>query len=458
LPELSVEGPGELALAPLGSPPPSRPSTAVAHRRWLLDWAGRVAEFGFVQCVVQLLAGVAGILVVRTMAKEQYALYAITNQMQTACNLLADLGIGIGVRSIGGRVWQNPQRFGELVVTALGMRRWFAAFSLAACLPVAAWMLVSNGAAWSAAAVLCGVLVASVLPMLAASVHLVVPQLHGEYRRIQKLDLGNAALRLALIASLAATRITAALAAAVGAVSGWIQLAWLRRWSQEHADATAPANADDRRDLVRLSLQSFPNTLFFCFQGQVTLLILTLVGSASEIADISALGRLGVLLAVFSTTFGNVLAPGFVRCQDASRLPRLYLGLVGAVIVPLIVATLVAWFTPGPLLWLLGEQYAGLSRECGVVVLASCLTALNGVFWTLNSGRQWITFSSTLFIPLTLAAQAAFAASYDLGSLAAVAWFQVGTNLVATALLTADGWLGLSRAKSDLAPRYDESR
>ena len=56
---------------------------------------------------MQLIAGVAGILVVRTMAKEQYALYAITNQMQTACNLLADLGIGIGVRSIGGRVWQD---------------------------------------------------------------------------------------------------------------------------------------------------------------------------------------------------------------------------------------------------------------------------------------------------------------------------------------------------------------
>src|SRR4029079_14359836 len=70
LPELSVEGPGELALAPLGSsPPPPGLSTAVAHRRWLLGWAGRVAEFGFVQCLVQLLAGVAGILVVRTMAK-----------------------------------------------------------------------------------------------------------------------------------------------------------------------------------------------------------------------------------------------------------------------------------------------------------------------------------------------------------------------------------------------------
>ena len=81
------------------------------------------------------------------------------------------------------------------------------------------------------------------------------------------------------------------------------------------------------------------------------------------------------------------------------------------------------------------------------------------MLWTLNSGRQWIAFSSSLFIPLTLTAQAAFAACYDLGSLASVAWFQVGTNLVATALLTADAWLGLHRTKSDLAPKgYDESR
>ena len=217
-------------------------------------------------------------------------------------------------------------------------------------------MLATNGAAWSTAAVLCGVLVASVLPLLASSVHLVVPQLHGEYRRIQKLDLGNAALRLALIAGLAASRMTAALAAAVGAVDDWVQLAWLRRWSRDHADATAPPNAEDRRELVRLCLQSFPNTLFFCFQGQVTLLILTLVGKPAgsprcrRWADWRAAD--GVLDDIWQCVGARIRA--LPSCWP--RLPRLYLGLVAAVIVPLLAATLVAWFAPGPLLWLLLDR------------------------------------------------------------------------------------------------------
>jgi hypothetical protein len=434
------------------TPPPVGPASAVFERgRWVLRWTGRVAEFGFVQIWVQLLAGVAGILIVRTMAKQDYALYAITNQMQTACNLLADLGVGIGVRSIGGRVWQDRTRFGELLTTALGMRRWFATFALTACLPVAAWMLVSNGAAWSTAAVLCGVIVASVLPLLASSVHLVVPQLHGEYRRIQLLDLGNAALRLALIAALAASRMSAALAAGVGAIANWVQLAWLKRWSGRHADPAAAPNALDRRELVRLSLRSFPNTLFFCFQGQVTLLILTVVGNPTGIADLMALGRLSALLTVFSATFAHVLAPRFARAQDPKRVPTLYFGLVAMGMLPLAAITVIAWSFPGPLLWVLGEQYAGarMMELCPLVVLATCISALNTTLWQLNSVRQWIWYSTTFFIPLTLAGQGAFAAYYDLHDLVVVAWFQVASSLVSTALLATDGVVGLQRMRSN---------
>ena len=135
---------------------------------------------------------------------------------------------------------------------------------------------------------------------------------------------------------------TAALAAAVGAIANWVQLAWLRRWSRDHADASAPANAEDRRELVRLSVRQFPNTLFFCFQGQVTLLILTLVGNPTGIADVTALGRLAMLLTAFSAAFTNVLVPRFARCQDARRLPRLYVGLVGAAALALLPVVLLA--------------------------------------------------------------------------------------------------------------------
>ncbi len=422
------------------------PSTSGARRAWLLRWTGRVAEFGAVQVCVQVLAGLAGIIVVRTLAKEQYALYAITNQMQTACNLLADLGIGIGVRSIGGRVWQDRARFGSLVTTALDLRRWFALFSLGACLPIAAWMLAANGASWSAVAVLCGVLAASVLPLLKSSVHLVVPQLHGEYRRIQKLDLGNAALRLAMMAALAVSRMNAALAAAVGAAVNWVQLAWLERWSREHADPAAPVNAEDRRELVRLSWRSFPNTMFFCFQGQVTLLILTLVGNPTGIADVTALGRLAVLLTAFSAAFTNVLAPRFARCQDAERLPRLYVGLVGAATLAMLPVMLAGWLLPGPLLWVLGAKYEGLENACGWVVTTACVSQIAAVMWQLNVGKAWIHAQSKFFVASIVAVQIVIALCLDLRQFENILIFGLATAVAPLPIYVIDARNGLRQA------------
>src|ERR1043166_5869259 len=110
-------------------------------RQWprVKRWSLRLAEFGLVQGVVQLLTAVAGLVILRAFAKPEYALYVIVNSMQTTGNLLADLGIGIGVRSVGGRVCNERRRFGQLLNTAWGLRRRFALVSLSVTLPVTAW-------------------------------------------------------------------------------------------------------------------------------------------------------------------------------------------------------------------------------------------------------------------------------------------------------------------------------
>src|SRR5437867_497380 len=164
------------------------------------------------------------------------------------------------------------------------------------------------------------------------------------------IDSGNAALRLALIGVLAIERMNAFLALLVGVIGNWIQAILLRSWARDHSDPAAPVNAVDRRELLHLSAKSLPNAVFFCFQGQVTLLILTLVGSPTGIADVTALGRVAALFAVFSAAFASVLAPRFARCQDPERLRHLYLLLVSAAVLALLPLLFVAWLFPGPFL------------------------------------------------------------------------------------------------------------
>lgn len=419
--------------------------------RWprIKQWILRLAEFGFVQGLVQLLTAVAGLLIVRTLAKPEYVLFAIANSMQTTGNLLADLGIGIGVRSIGGRVWNDPARFGQLLNTTLGLRRQFAVVSLSVSLPIAAWMLWRNGANIPVIIGLCAVIILAVIPLLGVTAWLTSAQLHGEYRRIQKLDLGNAALRCALIGLLALTKINAILATMVGAVGNWIQAAFLRRWAREKIEVAAPPNAEDRRELLRLSKKSLPNTIFFCFQGQVTLLILTLVGNQTGIADITALGRIAMLFTVFSTMFSNVLAPRFARCQEPARLPRLYMLLVGGTLAVLAPLVLLAWLFPAPLLWLLGGKYAGLGGECVWVVAAGCVGQIAGVMWNLNSSKAWIHIQAVGYIPIILTAQVITALCLDLHQFHNVLVFNLISVAAPLTVFALDAFWGLKSAKKN---------
>ena len=90
-----------------------------------------IGNLAMVQAVVQVLGFFSGILIIRSLTQQEYAYFTIANTMQGTLNLLADIGISAGVISIGGRVWQEQHRFGQLINTGLHLRKRLA---LAACL------------------------------------------------------------------------------------------------------------------------------------------------------------------------------------------------------------------------------------------------------------------------------------------------------------------------------------
>jgi len=422
----------------------------IVRGRHLAGWAARVAKFSSLQAIVQLLMALAGLIIVRHLSKTEYALFAIANSIQVACTQLADLGIGIGVRSIGGRVWEDRSRFGQLVQTALGLRRQFALVAATICFPLMIWLLRRNGATPGATLGLCLAIAASVIPLLGSTIWSATLLLHGRYQSVQRLDLSNGVLRLAMIGGLAASRINAVLAATTGTITYIAQAIFLRSWSRDVADPSARTNPEDRRELIRLSLKSLPNTVFFCLQGQITLLILTFTRNATGIADLTALGRLALLFAVFSVMFANVLTPRFARCQDPARLRSLYLLLVGGTILTLLPVVIAAAWLPGPFLWLLGDKYSGLRAECGWVVAAGCLTQLLAVLWGLNSSKAWISIQAVGYIPTIIAAQVIAAVSLDLRQFHNVVLFTVITAAAPIPVMIADAIAGLRSAKRSL--------
>src|SRR5271165_1615610 len=100
-----------------------------------------LAEFTVIQAVVQIIGFGAGLLIVRSLPKREYAYYTIGNTMLSTILYLADSGISSALSAIGGRVWQDHQRLSSLFNTALRLRRQLGAVTVVLVVPVLIWLL-----------------------------------------------------------------------------------------------------------------------------------------------------------------------------------------------------------------------------------------------------------------------------------------------------------------------------
>src|ERR1051325_4044588 len=158
------------------------PSSMIVSRAKMLG------KFVSVQVVVQVLGFASGLLLVRSLAQKEYAYFTLANSMLGTMGILADSGVGIGLTSIGGKVWQDRQRFGQLINTALRLRRSLALIAASVVAPVLMGLLTNNGASrWYAATLTLAVLLALNYQLLAGVLD-IVPRLHSQVGRLQRLD------------------------------------------------------------------------------------------------------------------------------------------------------------------------------------------------------------------------------------------------------------------------------
>src|SRR5213082_2094562 len=184
------------------SPPILDESSSPILRR-ALHRARVVGKFAMVQAFVQIIGFGSGILLVRTLEQREYAYFTIANTMQGTINLLADVGVSIGLVSIGGRVWQDRSRFSQLISTALYLRRRLALLAMIAVTPLLYFMLAKNGASLNYTALLIIFVLIGLAIQLDVGVLGVIPRLHGDIGVIQRIDLFGAILRLTILVLLA---------------------------------------------------------------------------------------------------------------------------------------------------------------------------------------------------------------------------------------------------------------
>lgn len=416
--------------------------------RRALHRARVIGNFATVQVVVQAVSFLSGILIVRHLEQRDYAYYTIANTMQGTINVLADIGISIGLISIGGRVWQDRHRFGELINTARRLRHKMGLGAILIVTPVLYFMLARNGAPLLYSAILIAGVLGGLLAQFGVGVLGVVPRLRSDIGRIQVIDLSGAALRLVGLLALIFIFLNAGLAIAVSSAAFVAQYLLLHRYVRGVIDLQAPPNESDHRAMIGFIKNQAANAIFFCFQGQITVFLISFFArQAGSIAEVGALGRLAMIFVIINNLLTNIFVPAFARCQDRRRLRWLYFAIVGGVGLFGLAVTFGAAVVPNEFLFILGGRYQHLQRELLLMVGGSVLSAITGTFWALNASKAWIS-GSWLYIPLTLTTQVALIPFTDFSSVTGVLLFNLYSaipNLLLNAVLSLRGFRSLAR-------------
>jgi hypothetical protein len=232
-----------------------------------------IAKFSSAQIVVQGLGFVAGILTVRLLMPEQYALYTLANSLLGALCVLADSGITSGAMSQGGKVWKSPAALGQVLVTSLDLRRRFAFWSALIIFPLLIWLLRSHGAGWLEMLTL-GVLVAALFTQaVGASIYEVAPKLHQQVGSIGRIRSISNLIRILLMLGMAGFWSQAAMAL----VAALIPQAWanhaLKRLGTSTVDWNQQPDATVREETLRIVKRVLPGSIYYCLSGQLAVII-----------------------------------------------------------------------------------------------------------------------------------------------------------------------------------------
>jgi len=396
--------------------------TALPNRR-LLSWAWSGAATAAMQATVQGLGLVAGILVIRYLSPQQYAFYTIVTAGLGTMTVLTDSGVSSSVLALGGEVWQDRAQLGGVLASGLRLRRRFAYLALIVALPLLAWLLHRQGAAWGQSALIS----ASIVPLFLATVtgHLLeaVPRLRQALLPLQTVQVVANAMRIALIAFSVTFWPIAVVASLVSAVPQWWANWRLRRVADRGADWRVRADPLVEKRILRQVRRTMPGAIHYSLSGQLTVWLIALFGGSSSVAAVGALGRLTMVLAILSAVFNTLAVPRFARIPptDRSRIRRRYFQSQSLLIAVCAVPVFLLIEFPAPALAVLGPHYTGLHREVALMGIGSVAAIACGAAYTLGAARG-IVAPPALSLPYTLAGQVILVAVMPLDTVRGVIW------------------------------------
>lgn len=364
------------------------PFKTQAARVWY--WGKLISITSAAQTIIQIVGFISGILVIRFLPVEEYALYTLANAFLGTIAVLGDGGISAGVLSQGGKEWQNKKKLGAILATGLQLRKKFAIYSLLFTLPILSFLLLENGASWVTVFLIIITLIPAFYAELSDSLLDIVPKLHQDIPALQKNQVAVGFGRLLLTVSLVFLFPFTFMALIANGIPRIYGNHKLKKIATPFITPQKP-DIHVKKEIYKTVKRILPGAIYFCLSGQITIWILSIFGNTSGLAQLGALAKFGVALSIIGTMVSILIVPRFARQKEKKTLLfKYYLQIVIAVFILLFGTTLIISIFPEQILWILGENYTNLETELLYVVIGAGIGILCGVMVSLHMSRNWI--------------------------------------------------------------------
>lgn len=410
----------------------------------IIKWGKLISLTGSMQLLGKAVGFLSGILIIRLLPVQEYALYTLANTMLGTMYLLADGGISAGVMSNGGKVWKDKKELGKVVGTGLELRNKFAVVSLIISTPILMYLLRKHDASWLMASLITLSLIPAFYAHLADSIYSVVPKLHQDIKRLEKNGLAVAFGRLFLTASFIFVfpfTFLALLANGIPRIYGNIRI---RKMAGSFAEISKKSDPGVRRNLLNTVKRMMPGLIYVCVSGQITIWLISVFGNTTALAQLGALGRLAVVLSLFSGLISTLIVPRYARLKAKKAVMfNYYVQIIAAVFFLVCLIIGVFYVFADEILFVIGENYSGLQPELMLAILGSGLSLIASIAFFLNISRDWV-MNPAISVSISIASLVVGVFLFDVTTLQGVLIYNI---FLAAVQLTLNGFYGMLKIK-----------
>jgi O-antigen/teichoic acid export membrane protein len=393
-------------------------------------WLKLISITGSAQIIVQAVGFLSGILVIRLLPVQEYALYTLANTMLGMMTLLSNGGISTGVLALGGKVWQDKTKLGAVLATGLDLRRKFAVCSLLVSLPILAYLLLHHGANILTTTLISISLIPAFFTSLSDNLLQIPVKLHQAITPLQKNQVAVGLGRLAL------TGVTLfAFPWAFVAIIGYgIPRIWgnlrLREIANGFVDKDAAVNREDREEILKMVKKILPTSIYFALSGQLSIWLISIFGNTSSVAQLGALGRLSMVLTLLSSLISTLMLPRFAKTPKIKGiLIKRFFTIVMITVLSCMLMIVCSSLFSSYILMIFGSDYLYLSRELLLYVISSCIALLSGIISALNNSRGWI-LNPVVLISISVIAIIVGISIFDISTLRGVLYYNIFMNII----------------------------